>query len=60
MKKFFVLVCLVLFLGNLIFPSSSFKANTEAEVNDLYFEIQKNAWSRAPAKLFVFLSNLET
>ena len=61
MKKVLVLFCLALLLGNLIFSPQFFKANTEAEINSLYLEIPKNAWSRAPVKtvyLPVKLGNL--
>ena len=37
-------------LCNLIFSPPSSKANTEAEINNLYLEIPKNSWSRAPVK----------
>ena len=50
MKKVLVSFCLVLLLCNLIFSPPSFKANTEAEINNLYLEIPKNSWSRAPVK----------
>ncbi len=50
MKKVLVSFCLVLLLCNLIFSPPSFKANTEADINNLYLEIPKNAWSRAPVK----------
>ena len=61
MKKVLVSFCLVLLLCNLIFSPPSFKANIEADINNLYLEIPKNAWSRAPVKtvyLPVKLGNL--
>jgi len=44
-----------------IFPSLSLKLNIKGQASDLFFEIQKNSWSRAPVKtvyLPVILGNL--
>jgi hypothetical protein len=50
MRKLFSLICVITLICVLILPSLSLNSNIKAEVSDLFVEIPKDSWSRAPVK----------
>ncbi len=54
MKKLISLICVITLICVSMLPSLFSNSNIKAEATDLYLEIQKNSWSRAPAKTVYF------
>lgn len=50
MKKLISLICVITLICVSILPSLFSNSNIKAQASDLFIEIQKNSWSRAPAK----------
>jgi hypothetical protein len=50
MKKTIILIFLVVIFLSSIIPSLSIKSDSRVEVSDLFVEIPKDSWSRAPVK----------
>lgn len=50
MKKLYSLICIIALMCVAIFPPLSFNSNIKAQASDLFVEIPKNSWSRAPVK----------